>query len=301
MDRRSELDNFKTEIDLVAYAVEALGFRVDQSSRASARLKKDGDIIIVARAADGHFTYFSPLDDADHGTIIDLLQRRRKLSLGEIRRELRAWLGRPVQPAPQPSLAAHTQGLSEADRARLQCRLRYLKPAGQHPYLLGRAIPASVLTDDRFASRLYADERGNILFPHEDAGGLCGFEIRGPSYKGFSRGEKGLWLSATRPDDHTLVITESAIDALSYHALHTPPHARYASTAGGWGPKTGKLLVQAVKSLAEPRQVLMAFDNDNQGRAYVVKCRTLFADEVIAPKMSLPGPFGMDWNGTLCR
>ena len=124
MDRAEELESFKKEIDLVAYAVGALGFRLDQRSRSSARLKKDGDIIVVALSADGHYTYFSPLDDSDNGTIIDLLQHRRKMSLGEVRKELRTWLGRPSQsPRVLHTLSPESHDLAASDRARLKVRL----------------------------------------------------------------------------------------------------------------------------------------------------------------------------------
>jgi hypothetical protein len=44
-------------------------------------------------------------------------------------------------------------------------------------------------------------------------------------------GEKGLWGNRISPDDNTLVIAETAIDALSYFALKHPLGARYISTA----------------------------------------------------------------------
>jgi hypothetical protein len=51
-------------------------------------------MIIVARAAHGHWVYFSVRDDADNGTIIDFSQHRKPgATLGHVVRELAAWSG----------------------------------------------------------------------------------------------------------------------------------------------------------------------------------------------------------------
>jgi hypothetical protein len=297
MNRGDELEHFKTEIDLVDYATRALGFRVDQASRRSARLKKDGDVIIVARDQDGHYTYFSPLDDKDNGTIIDLVQRRRQLSLGELRRELRQWLGEsPQPPNPVPSLRPESHELAISDRVRLRRRLHYLTPTTDHPLLLKRGIPSIVLAGERFLGTILADNRGNILFPHEDDHGLSGFEIRSTSFKGFSRGEKALWISNRLPGDDAILVCESPIDALSYHALYSRPHTQYASTAGGWGPKTGEALLRAIANLQGPRTVLLGFDNDEQGRRYADKCRELVHPTGATIIDALPPTIDADWN-----
>jgi hypothetical protein len=299
MVRAEELEVFKREIDLVEYAAAELGFRVDQQSRASARLKREGDIIIVARDRDGHYTYFSPLEDSDNGTIIDLLQKRRGLSLGEVRKELRGWLGKLTNDATSSSLASASHEFSDQDRLRLKKRLQFLRVASDHPYLRTRGIPPEVLASDRFAGRILLDHRQNALFPHEDEQGLCGFEIRGPEYKGFSRGEKGLWHSNRSPSDHTLVITESAINALSYHAIHHPQHTQYASTAGGWGVRTGMLILRSAQLLNHPATVILAFDNDEQGRRYTTKARELFRESDVEVIDALPEVEGRDWNDLL--
>ena len=298
MNRGDELEHFKTEIDLVDYATRALGFRVDQASHRSARLKKDGDVIIVARDQDGHFTYFSPLDDKDNGTIIDLLQRRRNISLGAVRRELRSWLCEPAHPPHETILSARKE-LTVDDRVRLRRRLHYLRPTTDNPLLLERDIPSVVLAGERFVGTVLADDRGNILFPHEDEHGLSGFEIRSTSFKGFSRGEKALWISNRLPGDDAILVCESPIDALSYHTLYSRPHTQYASTAGGWGPKTGEALLRAIANLQGPRTVLLGFDNDEQGRRYAEKCRELVHPTGATILAALPPTLDADWNDVL--
>ncbi len=82
-----ELENFKTRIDLRAYAAEQ-GYELDrkESWRGAAVMRHPGtdDKVIIKREADGHYVYFSVRDDSDHGTIIDFAQRRLGLSFGAL-------------------------------------------------------------------------------------------------------------------------------------------------------------------------------------------------------------------------
>ena len=98
-----ELHQFKSDIDLVQYAIDRYGYQRDrrESSRASHVLRHSAtnDKIVVRKASDGHWTYFSIRDDRDHGTIVDFVKARgRHSSLGDVREELRQWLGiaRPI-------------------------------------------------------------------------------------------------------------------------------------------------------------------------------------------------------------
>ena len=89
-----QLERFKTEINLVEYAT-SIGYKYlsDESSPSSAVLRHDlGDKIVVVTDTGGRGLYFSLTNDRDKGTIIDLVQRRRNLNLGEVRKELRHWL-----------------------------------------------------------------------------------------------------------------------------------------------------------------------------------------------------------------
>src|ERR1700730_10631592 len=101
----SELDAFKREIDLRQFAVN-LGYEVDrrESWRGSTVLRRGGDKIVVKRNGNGHYVFFSVRDDRDHGTVIDFLQRRRNVSLGEVRQILRPWIGRPAIAPQLPKL-----------------------------------------------------------------------------------------------------------------------------------------------------------------------------------------------------
>lgn len=224
-----ELEAFKTQIDLRQYAA-SLGFERDKikSSRCSAFMRRGDDkIIIKLDAADGHFVYFTIHGDRDNGSIIDFAMRRKSMNLGEVRKELRPWIGRPSQPLPElPKLE-----LSRKDRGLVEAEFEAAGIALRHPYLEGeRKLPASLLSSPRFKGRVSIDERGNALFPHADQDGLCGFEKKNHSYTSFARGgEKALWFSSCRTGDQFLIFCESGIEALSHALLFRNAKARYAS------------------------------------------------------------------------
>ena len=76
-----------------------------------------GDKIIIARdAKDGNWIYFSINDDKDNGTIIDFITHRRHLNLGEVRKELRPWVGLAPNPPPRPPVTAYQQDVEPIKR-----------------------------------------------------------------------------------------------------------------------------------------------------------------------------------------
>ena len=175
-----ELERFKREINLVDYAA-ACGYQVDrrESSRGSVVMRKattDDKIIVARSAADGHWTYFSVRDQADNGSIVDFLQRRRSLSLGHLRRELRPWVGQPAG-AEVPLWMRDVTALPK-DRAGVGDAYRAASVTADVRYLKSRGIRPATLSDPKFAGTFRVDGRGNVLFPHHDRDGeLCGFEI----------------------------------------------------------------------------------------------------------------------------
>ena len=58
-----------------------------------------------------------------------------------------------------------------------------------HPYLeRRRALPPALLALDRFAGRIRIDDKGNAVFPHFDAEGLSGYELKNVGFTGFASG-----------------------------------------------------------------------------------------------------------------
>jgi hypothetical protein len=229
------------------------------------RHSASNDKIIVKRGLDGHYVYFSVRDDRDNGSIIDFVQFRQKLSLGAVRKELRPWIGQP--PVPVPVFPE----LHKVEKDRMKVEAAYAKmhdAVDGHPYLeRSRALPASLLALDRFAGRIRIDAKGNAVFPHFDAEGLSGYELKNVNFTGFaSGGRKALWLSNEFPEDKRLVFSEAAIDALSHAVLFPDKDARYASIGGKPNPQQPELIRAASARLPSGGEVVAAMDNDADGK-----------------------------------
>ena len=308
--REQEIDDFKRCVNLSEYAA-AQGYTIDrkESSRNSVTMRGPGDdkIIIGKDAVSHHWIYFSVRDDADNGTIIDFIQNRQQASLGEVRKALRPWVGENPNPPRRPppeGFVGDVEPISK-DLARIRAQFAAMRPIqGAHPYLEAeRRIPAAVLADPRFSRKIFTDKHGNAVFPHHDRDGLCGFELRNTRFKGFARGgQKGLWYSAHGPSDQSLVITESAIEALSYHALHRSEDARYFSIAGEMNHAQRQLLEAAFLKLPSAASIRIATNHDAGGRHLAgeikgLACATGRADLALID--SQPKREGADWNDTL--
>jgi len=89
-------------------------------------MRQAGDI---KRNPNSHYVYFSVHDDADNGTVIDFAQKRKGLNLGQVRKELRSWVGRLAAPLPLFSKLE----ASPKDRMRIERDYAGMQIAGRHP------------------------------------------------------------------------------------------------------------------------------------------------------------------------
>jgi hypothetical protein len=194
--------------------------------------------------------------------------------------------------------------ITEKDRLKVERAYHRMRPADRHAYLEDvRMIPASLLASPRFVGRVRIDGHGNAVFPHFDAGGLSGYEMKNRDFTGFaSGGEKGLWTSRSKDRDRRIVFAESAIDALSYAALFPDELTRFASIGGKMNPQQPSLVRSEFAKLPGGSEVVAAMDNDADGvqlsamiEAAVTESRR---EDVIfiAHSPSLPAK---DWNDVL--
>jgi hypothetical protein len=319
-----ELDTFKRDIHLVEYATTRHGYRRDrrESSVASHVLRQPqtDDKIVVGRDKDQHWIYFSIRDERDNGTIIDFVQRRGMGSLGATRAELRQWLG-SSRPDPGPDIRPETRPVTR-DRlavATLVAQLPEPQPTNS-PYLNARGIRPETLRDPRFAGTWKIDARGNTIFLHRDAAGVSGFEIKNTTFTGFSKhGEKTAWQSVVSPPGsaNVVVLTETAIDALSYAQLHgastgarlEPEGTVYAtgvhylSTAGSLSPRQHELLDTTIAALPDRSVVVAAYDNDAAGQnlaATIAEVAAAHRHRALRVHRHAP-PCEKDWNAHLQR
>lgn len=177
--------------------------------------------------------------------------------------------------------------------------LRLPPPAPEHlarvrRYLIEqRRLPSALLDPLIDAGSLYADARANALFLLRDPRGQpVGAELRGTGpipWRGMAPGSRkdlGCFAVPAAPGPAACVLCESAIDALSCHALH--PGYRCLSTAGA-RPKPAWL----ADLLAQGQPLFCGFDRDDTGEA--------MAQAMIArhPSIQRLPPSRKDWNQLL--
>lgn len=261
-----ELEKFKTDIDLRVYAA-GQGYQIDRKESWSGSAVMRGpnnDKIIISRKPDGHYTYWSVRDDKDRGTVIDFIANRTGKNLGQIRKELREWMGTSAAALPTyPALPTTSK-----DRHRVEMEFAKTQDAVHHPYLENeRGITAEVLSSERFSGRVRIDARGNAIFPHFDQDGLCGFERKNIAFSGYSSsGTKGLALSHMHENDERMIFGESFIDVLSYAILFPDEHACYASVGGKLNSTQPELIRAAIARMPSGSEIIAAFDSDEAGR-----------------------------------
>ena len=295
-----ELERFKVEINLTEFAASR-GYKIDrkESSRASVVMRDlaTRDKIVVARSEpDLHWTYFSVRDHRDNGTVIDFVKNRSRMSFGEIRKDLRSWLGvgRPVVNVDDyvPTLVSQTR-----DRAAVQRLFETATIVANVPYLNSRGIRPETLADLRFRGTFRQDARGNVLFPHVDNDGLSGFEAKNVQWTAFAAGgAKALWRSNVEPVDRRLVVTEGAIDSISFHQMQPDAETRYASLGGSVSEHQLSLLAEEIRRLPMHGVVIAAFDSDEGGEQLTSQVTRVAGQIAIERQVS---PIGKDWNDAL--
>jgi len=164
---------------------------------------------------------------------------------------------------------------------------------GVKRYLMDhRAIPTSLIQPLIESGTLYADKRGNAVFLlHGKEHSPVGAELRGTTptrWRGMAPGsQKDLgYFSASHPPTDTVVLCESAIDAISCLALY--PGRLCISTSGARpNPRWLPLLIR------QGYEIYCGFDSDPTGEN--------MAHEMMAlhPGVKRLPPSHHDWNDAL--
>ena len=169
-----------------------------------------------------------------------------------------------------------------------------------------RALRADVLEACHGRGLLYADDRLNAVFICRNAGGRpTGAEILGTAahagtrrFRGMAPGSRkargGFWLPCDRNRPALVILTESAVDAISARSLRVvgtrETGAVVASTAG---------IASSVPIWIEdwkPKRIICAYDADSAGDGAAER---LAAND---PRVFRPRPCGAkDWNEILLR
>ena len=267
----------------------ALGYRKDPADRA--RFKREGSVISINGAK-----FFDHLRGTGGGGAIDLVIHATGCRFPEALRFLGGHEGR-----------GQTAALRPAPR-----RLRMPRPSPRawptvrDALARQRALRADVLEACRRRGLLYADDRINAVFICRNASGtLTGAEILGTApqdngepYRGMAPGSRkargGFSLPCDRNPPAIVILTESAVDALSARSLRIKGTrergAVIVSTAG---------IASALPPWIEqwkPKRIICAYDADNPGDG---AARRLGAND---PRVTRLRPCGAkDWNEMLAR
>ncbi|GAA4506509.1 hypothetical protein GCM10023172_35770 [Hymenobacter ginsengisoli] len=303
-----ELDRFKQSIDLVDYATQRHGYDVKKAGPRGQwhQLEKDGEMLIVSRKGD-HQVYLNPGDDRDSGSIIDFVKTRENQTLGQVRQTLRQYLGEPEQGwqaatspllpapaayAPKPSEPAEVETEAER-RARLVAAVMGTHAAlTDRSYLHHRHLSDETIDSPAFQGRVFTSQQGNFrntAFPLYNEHGIATVEQRNDDYKHLLQLPKtGVWVSHPTEGKDTpvqrLVVSESPVDAMSYHQLHHrgaegQPNTLYVATSGTVTERQVEL-IQKLIDKQEPKEVVLANDNDAAGRRFNIN----YLNELQAPR-----------------
>ena len=292
--KREKIKELKEKVNC-GVLLERAGFAVDvkESTRRAVKFRRGGEIVIVTHEGKG---WFDPLSD-DKGDIFALVRRLDRVGFVEGLESVASLVGfqtsDPVwekTPRERPAATSLT-GRWSARRVpwRGSATWRYLSGA--------RLLPSTVLrwaiADDRLREGPY----GSMWAAHTDNSGVvCGWEERGPEWRGFSTGGSKTLFRLGRPDALRVCVTEAAIDAMSLAAFEgLREGSLYLSTGGGWSPLTDAAL-RALASRAGATLVA-ATDANDQGETYAERLRALAENAGCAWQRLRPA--ANDWNEAL--
>lgn len=293
-----ELERFKREISLSDYAISEFGYEKDvkKSSKNSIVLKAGGDEIIVTRGEDGHDIYFARGDEKDCGSIIDFVKHRvgdTNSKLVRVRQALRPWAPGAKKPTAKiPARAPDRPKVISKDLNQIVQQYAKLT-AYTGKYLTGeRRIKTEVIK----AFKVMQDGRGNACFVHQDGNGVTGWETKNAGFTGFAAGGSRALYAAKPGQDPVkrIVVTEAAIDLMSYAQLKHKPGTLYVSTGGSQlSAQQQEQLKSVIERHAVP--VVLAMDNDKAGHEMAEQVKALAPGVTTVRDL----PQNKDWNEDL--
>ncbi len=211
-------------------------------------------------------------------------------NLGHARKALRplAGISPSLNPAAQPS-AIEPVNLDQWHLAPL------LRPGSRTwAYLTEtRGLLASTVERAAQAGVLREGIYGTVLAKHMSADGqLVGWEMRGPCYKGYSKGGAKALFSVGDTQATRIAVTEAVIDTLSLASIEMWPRGTlYVSTGGGYGPQAEK----ALQARLRPGVTLVAATDQGQGGELLARRLQALARHCNAGYERL-APMAKDWN-----
>ncbi len=294
MPQDAELIELRERVDCRT-VLERAGWQVDEveSTRRAAKYRRGpGEIIIVTHDGKG---WFDPLADGARGDVVALAQRVWGGNLGHARKALRPLAG--VVPLLRPTSRPPTRGDAGDPRAVWLRRSPPRPGSAAWRYLTEeRGLPASLLEVVVRRGLVREGVRGTAWFLHRVGGRPSGWEMRGPSFKGFlAGGAKGVFVFSESDVPSRVAVCEAAIDALSLAAIDGAcADTAYVSTGGGWGDAGNAAIGQL---LSKSRMVAAATDRGPGGDLLAGRLEDLARRHGISFERRRPA--AKDWNEQL--
>lgn len=293
MEKR-EVEELKDRVSCAA-VLETAGFAVDlrESTRRAVKYRRGDDIVIVIHEGKG---WFDPLSDAK-GDVFLLVRHLDGFPFAEALGRVADLVGfEPATPTWTRKRPDCEPNATAPDRWRRRPR-PWHGSATWHYLRDERSIPEAVLRAAVRQDRLREGPHGSMWAAHvDDAGGVAGWEERGPQWRGFATGGAKVLFRLGQTEASRICITEAAIDALSLAAIEEMPEdSLFVSTGGGWAPATEA----AIRALAARTStvIVAATDNNSQGEVYAARLRRIAVEMACAYRRLRP--IADDWNEDL--
>lgn len=300
MNQLKSFQDFRNEISIIELAL-SVGYKIRKKEGIKWPVLKDeisGDkIIIVNPHSISNQGYFNPHEAKDKGTLINFVKNRigsifpyqnGKTEVCNINAVLYNYQRLPM---PEKNLfKTDVKNLVQEyslKEFRLPQGLTELKDPA---YLYYRGLQSLTINNSFFKGRIFnvkMSDYNNIAFPYYDVfGDTVGLELRNKQFKHVIEGSDrsvGIWNSNIPIILDAIILTESPIDALSYHQLKGKKNSLYISFGGS--VTTGQL--ETVKSIiananASPKlKIISAVDNDEMGKIYTEKFKEVLSKNII--------------------
>ena len=301
--RDEELEEFKTKINLTQF-MAAHGFQLNQrkSTQRFAVMRSQGSktYLVSVSDKDKHWVYKNPFDVLDKGSIIDFCKAYVTQNLGEIRKYLRPWVNKP--PQIHPSRYVKKIKATKPDIQKVLAEYMAFDCPERFQYLESRKVTAKTYQHSRVMGRIKLDSKGkfqNIIFPHYNEDGVCGYEIKGRGgFSGFSKqGLKGAWVTKPQGNEKNICVFESVVDALSFAELFPErlEDSHFMSVGGNPSSEQRELVANILIKNPDVK-VCLCFDNDAAGE----KLTQIFQDLLPATsEVERLKSNSKDWNDDL--
>jgi len=300
MNKLKSFQDFRNEISIIELAL-SIGYKIKKKEGIKWPVLKDeisGDkIIIVNPKSSGNQGYFNPRDPKDKGTLINFVKNRigsifpyknDKTEVANINEVLYNYqnLSTPEKNLFKAGVINLAQEYSEKEFHLPEGLTKLKEPA----YLYYRGIKSETINSCEFKDKVFnIKSKGfqNIGFPYYNAfGDTIGFELRNKQFKHVIEGSDrsiGIWHSNIPKMLECIILSESPIDALSYHQLKGKKNSLYVSFGGcvALGQiETVKSIITEAKASPELK-IISAVDNDEMGKIYTQKFKEAFSQNII--------------------